>query len=149
MATTFVGALVTTTGVHIAHVGDSRAYRWRAGNLTQLTEDHTLLEEIRRQGSQYVDLLDDLNPSLACKLTRAVGIHVGVEIETRVEQPEAGDVLLLCSDGLSGVVPEEEIAAALARGLGEATAVLELIERTLHHGAPDNVTCIVIRFAAG
>jgi serine/threonine protein phosphatase PrpC len=146
MATTFAGVLVSAGGVHIAHVGDSRVYRLRGGELTHLTQDHTLLEELRRQGALYLE--NDLDPHLARRITRAVGADRDVEVETRVEQARPGDVLLVCSDGLWGPVPEDEIADMLSWKVAPQAIVRELITRTLRHGAPDNVTCVVVRLAA-
>jgi serine/threonine protein phosphatase PrpC len=149
MSTTFAGVLVTGSRVLLAHVGDSRIYRLRGGDLAQLTRDHTLGEDIRRHGGLYLESMSDLNPHLARRLTRALGSELEVEVETRVEQVRPGDVLLVCSDGLWSPVPEAEIADALSWKAGAPAIVRELIVRTMRYGAPDNVTCVVVRFAAG
>jgi len=147
IGTTFAGALVSGGKVYLAHVGDSRVYRLRGGRLTALTRDHTVIEDLLRQCGDAVPEEVDLDPVIACRLTRALGTESAVDVETRVEPGEAGDVLLLCSDGLWGAVPEDEIAATLAWSATPAGIVSGLIGRALEHGGPDNVTCVVVRFA--
>ncbi|MCC6552681.1 MAG: serine/threonine-protein phosphatase [Polyangiaceae bacterium] len=145
---TFAGALVSGERVDLAHVGDSRIYRLRRGRLAALTRDHTVLEELLRQQAGADPGACDLAPEIACRLTRALGIDRAVDVETRVEAAEAGDVLLLCSDGLWGPVDEDEIAATLAWSASIPAVVAGLIGRALEHGGPDNVTCVVVRFGA-
>ena len=143
MGTTFTGALVRGDRAYLAHVGDSRIYRLRGARLEQLTDDHSVIEEARRRG---VDLDEDASGRLSGVLLRSVGTERRVEVDTRVELVRPGDVLLLCSDGLWDPVPEDDIAATLAwQGRTEAI-VAGLIGRALERGAPDNVTCVVVRF---
>jgi serine/threonine protein phosphatase PrpC len=146
MATTFVGVHADpVAGVaYIAHVGDSRVYRYRGGQLERLTEDHSLLNEFTRRGEELPEPID---PVLAKSVvTRALGMERTVEVETQVERPEAGDLLLICSDGLSGPVPEEEITATLDGAADLLDAVRGLIARANEHGGPDNVTCVLVRW---
>jgi serine/threonine protein phosphatase PrpC len=144
MATTFVGIHVIDSAVHIAHVGDSRAYRFRDGRLSQLTEDHSLLNEFVRRGEPLPEPID---PVLAKSVvTRALGMERTVEVETRLERAQAVDLVLLCSDGLSGPVSEEEIAEVLADASDLEAAVDALIDLANEHGGPDNVTCVLVRW---
>jgi serine/threonine protein phosphatase PrpC len=146
MGTTFAGVLLATGRAYIAHVGDSRVYRFRRGHLEQMTRDHTVLEDFLRQGRECVEAIGGLDPDIAYHLTRALGTDSAVDIETRVEQPEPGDILLVCSDGLWGALPEDKIAAALAWRARSEVMVAGLIGGALEHGGPDNVTCVVVRF---
>ncbi|KYG04522.1 phosphoprotein phosphatase [Sorangium cellulosum] len=144
MGTTFAGVYVDATSACIAHVGDSRVYRYRERRLERLTEDHSLWNEHLHSGEQ---LPDDVDPLLARNVvTRALGMGKTVDVATRIERPEAGDLLLICSDGLSGPVPEPEIAALLAQGDDLATTARSLVDRANQHGGPDNVTCVLIRW---
>ncbi|WP_437948034.1 protein phosphatase 2C domain-containing protein [Sorangium sp. So ce296] len=144
MGTTFAGVYADATSACIAHVGDSRVYRYREHRLERLTEDHSLWNEHLHSGEQ---LPDDVDPLLARNVvTRALGMGKTVDVATRIERPEAGDVLLICSDGLSGPVPEPEIAELLAQGADLATTARSLIDRANQHGGPDNVTCVLIRW---
>ena len=146
MGTTFAGVLVAAGGAYIAHAGDSRVYRLRGERLEALTRDHTVLEELLRQGSPSLEALGGIDEAIACRITRALGTEPSVDVETRVEAVEAGDVLLVCSDGLWGPVPADEIATTLAWSVSPQGIVAGLMGRALEHGGSDNVTCVVVRF---
>ncbi|WP_437785845.1 PP2C family protein-serine/threonine phosphatase [Sorangium sp. So ce1097] len=144
MGTTFAGVHADATAACIAHVGDSRVYRYRQRRLERLTEDHSLWNEHLHSGEL---LPDDVDPLLARNVvTRALGMGKTVDVATRLEQPQAGDLLLICSDGLSGPVPETEIAEVLAQGDDLAATARSLIELANLHGGPDNVTCVLVRW---
>ncbi|WP_438020621.1 protein phosphatase 2C domain-containing protein [Sorangium sp. So ce315] len=144
MGTTFAGVHADATAACIAHVGDSRVYRYRQRRLERLTEDHSLWNEHLHSGEL---LPDDVDPLLARNVvTRALGMGKTVDVATRLEQPQAGDLLLICSDGLSGPVPETEIAEVLAQGDHLAATARSLIELANLHGGPDNVTCVLVRW---
>ncbi|WP_437603387.1 PP2C family protein-serine/threonine phosphatase [Sorangium sp. So ce590] len=146
MGTTFAGVHADATSACIAHVGDSRVYRYRQHRLERLTEDHSLWNEHLRSGEE---LPDDVDPLLARNVvTRALGMGKTVDVATRIERPEAGDLLLICSDGLSGPVPEPEIAEVLAQGDDLAATARSLVDRANLHGGPDNVTCVLVRWNA-
>ena len=148
MATTFVGVHTdaATGTAHIAHVGDSRVYRYRGGKLDRITEDHSLLNEFLRRGEPLPEPID---PVLAKSVvTRALGMERNVDVEAQAVRPEVGDVLLLCSDGLSGPVSEEEIVAVLDATPDLDAAVEALIERANENGGPDNITCVLVRWPA-
>lgn len=141
MASTVVAAVVQGDRVIVAHVGDSRAYLWRQGRLFALTHDHTWVRERYDEG-----LLDEQQARAhpyRHVLTRALGHEAHVAVDLNVYQTQAGDVLLLCSDGLSDVVPENEIAGGLAR-LWPQAAADQLVARAGELGAQDDVSAIVV-----
>jgi protein phosphatase len=143
MGTTLTAVYVGEQEVAIAHVGDSRAYCLRDGQLLRLTDDHSLVDELLRQGR--------LTPEEAVEhpqrsvITRALGPEGKVEVDTRSFRARAGDVYLICSDGLTTMISEEQIAAALLahtrlRDAGEA-----LIAAANQAGGRDNITVLLIR----
>jgi serine/threonine protein phosphatase Stp1 len=121
--------------------GDSRLYRLRSGRLDRLTQDHSLVQELVDQG--------ELDPAGAAshpwrnRITRAVGIDERLELDALQDKVEPGDRYLLCSDGLTGEIKDEEIASLLAAATPEAAAD-RLLELTLARPARDNVTLIVV-----
>ncbi|WP_437838427.1 PP2C family protein-serine/threonine phosphatase [Sorangium sp. So ce1153] len=148
MATTFAGVLLGPGMAYIAHVGDSRVYRMRGGQLERLTQDHTLLEELLREGHASLETLEALSDR-ANAVTRALGCDESVAIESRVEATAPGDVFLVCSDGLWGPVPEERIAAVLQVHQELSLAASLLVDLANEHGGPDNVTCVLARLGGG
>src|SRR6185436_13101494 len=107
MGTTIVVIFAVVDGVYVAHVGDSRVYRIRDGRLEQLTEDHSLLNDyikMKRLTPQEIANFPHKNV-----IVRALGMKDTVKVDTRFEVPRADDVILLCSDGLSGPVSDEQI----------------------------------------
>jgi PPM family protein phosphatase len=112
MGTTFTAVQVDGDDVSIAHVGDSRAYVFRDGDLRLLTSDHSLVEELRRQGKLTPEQAED-HPQRSI-ITRALGPEPDVEVDTMTYRVREGDVYLLCSDGLTTMVKDAEIAAILA-----------------------------------
>jgi len=144
MGTTIVAALTHGGRLAISHAGDSRAYLARGRCLQRLTEDHNALNQCRDAGLDLAAL-----PGLARyghALTRAVGAAETIEVDTRFVQPEPGDILLLCSDGLTCVVDDREIAAILVGCSDLGTAAERLIARANEHGGPDNVTAVLVRW---
>jgi protein phosphatase len=146
MGTTLTAVYVGEEEVTIAHVGDSRAYCLRDRELLRLTEDHSLVDELMRQGR--------LTPEEAVEhpqrsvITRALGPEKAVEVDTSSYRARAGDVYLLCSDGLTTMVPETELAAVLLahprlRDAGEA-----LIAAANEAGGRDNITVVLMRLEA-
>ena len=127
----------------IAHVGDSRAYLLRGGSLRPLTEDHSLVAELVRSG----DLTRDQAAEHPQKnlITRALGAEEEVEVDTVVLPVEAGDRLLLCSDGLTDMVPEANIGEILADSPGDPEKPARtLVSAALDAGGSDNVTVVVV-----
>lgn len=146
MGTTVAAIYAVQGAVHIAHVGDSRVYRYRRKRLERLTDDHSLWNEHILRGEH---LPDDIDPLVARNVvTRALGMGRTVDVDTRVERPQEGDLFLICSDGLTGPVPEPEIVEVLARTSDLPTKAQALIDRANHHGGPDNVTCVLVRWSA-
>lgn len=142
MGSTFTSAYTVGGDLLIMHVGDSRAYVLRGGRLFRITRDHTLAQEYADRGTLGQD--DVARHPLNHVLTRALGAHTEtLESDIHHRDIEDGDRLLLCSDGLSKVASEDEIAATLAAHPASADACRALIELALSHGGPDNITVIV------
>jgi PPM family protein phosphatase len=128
----------------IAHVGDSRAYLLRNGNLQQLTNDHSLVAEQVRRGLITPQQAEE--SEMQSVLLRALGAHPDVEIDVDEVEIIPRDVLLLCSDGLTRMVTEPEIAGALQAETVPSAAAERLIALANDNGGIDNVTVIVVRF---
>ncbi len=144
MGTTVVALLFSKRSslVHVVHAGDSRCYRLRAGNLEQLTVDHSMINDVIEQRP---DLDDDVLSSLPQHaVTRALGMEDRLRVPLASHQVVDGDRFLLCSDGLSAEVTPEALATALTRRDPPAETVVALIDLAKSEGAPDNVTAVVI-----
>jgi protein phosphatase len=145
MGTTLTAALVDGDEVAIGHVGDSRAYVLRGGELKRLTKDHSLVEELRRQGRLTEEEAEE-HPQRSI-ITRALGPEPEVEVDTMTFPAKAGDVFLLCSDGLTTMVSEEEIRRILAEARTLRSAVNKLIDAANSGGGRDNITAVAFRLA--
>jgi serine/threonine protein phosphatase PrpC len=145
MGTTITAAIVNAEReeVGIGHVGDSRAYRLRDGNLERLTRDHSLVEEMRRKG-QITDAQAEEHPQRSI-ITRALGPEPDVDVDVQTVPASPGDVFLLCSDGLTTMVPEQRIARILSAATSMEAAVRELIDEANRAGGRDNVTALAFR----
>ena len=144
MGTTVSAVVVDGDHAYIAQVGDSRVYLARGGHqVSQLTQDHSLVAEQVRSG--LISEEEAKNHSLKNLITRAVGTRENINVDLFGLAMHVGDCLLICSDGLSNVVSDEEIAEAMARTKLQAVARL-LVGRALEAGAPDNVTVALLRF---
>lgn len=144
MGTTVTAALIRDGQLGIANVGDSRAYLFRNDRLKCLTVDHTWVNELARERGVSADSFR--NHPYRHVLTRAVGGEDRVEVETFPGIPfTPGDILLLCSDGLHGVLTDEVIERLLRGRASVQEKAGRLIEATLDHGAPDNVTVVLVR----
>jgi PPM family protein phosphatase len=144
-----MGATVTTAWVNdnklsVAHVGDSRAYLLRTGNLQQLTSDHSLVAEQVRRGIITPQQAEE--SEMQSVLLRALGAHPEVDVDIDEVGIYSGDVLLLCSDGLTRMVTEPEIAGALQSETNPTTAAQKLVDLANESGGLDNITVIVARF---
>ena len=106
MGTTLTAVYVDEAGLAVAHVGDSRAYLYRDGELGRLTQDHTLVEELLRRGKLTEEQAAE-HPQRSI-ITRALGVDPTVEVDTRTYAGRAGDVVLLCSDGLTSMISEDD-----------------------------------------
>jgi PPM family protein phosphatase len=143
MGTTLVGAVIVGNELVFAHAGDSRAYMVRDAIAMQLTEDHTLLARLLAAGID-VDQSGE-GSRFKSMLTNALGIGDECKVSTFVVPLADGDRFLLCSDGISEYVPEEEVGEVLTKQPSPARAAQRLIELALERGGADNATAIVVR----
>lgn len=138
MGTTLVAALVQGGEATVLNVGDSRAYLFDGENLRQLTEDHSYVEEMRRQGRITAEVART-HPQKNL-ITRAVGVEPAVEGDLFEVALRKNEVLLLCSDGLSGMAEDQQIAAAIKNAKTLALAGDALLTLALEGGGRDNIT---------
>jgi protein phosphatase len=143
MGTTFTGALVTGRDVAIGHVGDSRMYRFRDGELERLTHDHSLVEEFVRQGKLTPEEAE-VHPQRSI-ITRALGPEPEVEPDVHTEQARSGDVYLVCSDGLTTMLGEDRIEGLLVSSTNLEAAVRALVQEANRAGGRDNITAVAFR----
>ena len=144
MGTTCTLVLVDESRVHIAHVGDSRAYRLREGHLEQLTEDHTLVGRMVQEGRLSPEEAQH-HPQRSI-ITRALGVDEDVQVDLETVELSEGDRLLICSDGLSSMVDDRPIESVLASESDPQRAADRLIEVANEAGGDDNITVVVIDF---
>ena len=143
MGATIVAAWIEGQRLSLAHVGDSRAYLLRAGSLDQLTADHSLVAEKVRVGILTPQEADA--SELQSVLTRAVGTNATIQVDADEQMLLAGDSLLLCSDGLTRMVTDPEIASTLLTSTSAQEAADRLVELANENGGVDNVSVIVLR----
>ena len=143
MGTTLTAVYLDDDHLAVAHVGDSRAYLFRDGELTRLTQDHSLVEELVRQGKLTEEQAAE-HPQRSI-ITRALGIERDVEVDTWTYPMRAGDVVLLCSDGLTSMIGEEQIAQILAGEASLDRAADRLIDAANDAGGRDNITVVLFR----
>lgn len=142
MGTTLDALLLVGNRGFIAHVGDSRVYLYRQGSVHQLTEDHSLINELLRRGRLSREQIDKLQYKNA--VTRAVGVYESVEVDTIDFDVLKGDRFLICSDGLHGYFEEAELAKLFAETPEEALAQ-RLVDLANERGGKDNITAIVVK----
>ena len=143
MGTTVVAILVVDDGVLIGHVGDSRVYRLRDGQLEQLTEDHSLLNDyikMKRLTEEEIANFPHKNV-----IVRALGMKDTVKVDTQLDKPQPGDIYVLCSDGLCGPASDDEIRDIVLQYSDLKTASQKLIERANEKGGPDNITVVLAK----
>ena len=144
MGTTFVGILFGEERLALAHVGDSRAYLLRQGRLRPLTDDHSIVAELlRRQEITEEDAREHPHRHV---LTRALGVRAKTEPDLAEMTPQCGDVFVLCSDGLTGHVGDEEIAQRLMAEDDLEVAAQGLVEAANEAGGLDNITVVLVRY---
>jgi protein phosphatase len=143
MGTTLTAVYVDDSSLAVAHVGDSRAYLFRDGELGLLTQDHTLVGELVKRGKLTEEQAAE-HPQRSI-ITRALGIDAEVEVDTWTYSARAGDVVLLCSDGLTSMISEEQIADILADETDLDLAASRLIDGANEAGGRDNITVILFR----
>jgi serine/threonine protein phosphatase PrpC len=143
MGTTLVMGVLRGNSLIVGHVGDSRCYRWRGKELRQITRDHSLLQEQIDAGL--------LTPEQAATspnrnlVTRALGVEADVMLEIHEHVVEPQDIYLMCSDGLSDMLADEEIADTLRQGTSLAVTANELVRRANQNGGRDNITVLLIQ----
>ncbi|WP_437671328.1 Stp1/IreP family PP2C-type Ser/Thr phosphatase [Sorangium sp. So ce131] len=145
MGTTVVGALFSKkkNRIYVGHVGDSRAYRVRKGSISQLTRDHSLFND-------YIMAMPELTEEQRAELprnviTRALGMQDSVVVDLISDEPQPGDVYLLCSDGLSGMLSDDQILAIVSSISEVPEMCRRLIAKANENGGEDNITALVIR----
>jgi len=143
MGTTLTAAYVGRGQVSFAHVGDSRAYRLRDGRLERITEDHSLVEELLRQGRLTEEEAEE-HPQRSI-ITRALGPEPEVEVDTFTVAADDGDIYLICSDGLTSMVSDGALADILREAPDISTAAGRLVAAALEAGGRDNVTVVLFR----
>ena len=148
MGTTMTVALVDGPGesIVVGHVGDSRAYRVRDGELEQLTEDHSLVGELLRSGRLSAEEAE-MHPQRSV-ITRAIGTEPDVDVDTFTVPMRPGDLFLLCSDGLTDMVPDREIHSLLDGSDDLEAAARALVDAANEAGGEDNITVVLFRIAA-
>ncbi|WP_205881181.1 Stp1/IreP family PP2C-type Ser/Thr phosphatase [Leucobacter insecticola] len=147
MGTTFTGFLTVGDKLALAHIGDSRLYLFRNNTLSQITRDHTFVQRLVDSG-KITEEEAKTHPRRSV-LMRVLGdVDSSPDIDTEVLTTRPGDVWLLCSDGLCGYVEDVDIEKILRRRLSLQSAVDALIDKSLAHGAPDNVTVVLVETTA-
>jgi serine/threonine protein phosphatase PrpC len=143
MGTTVTAAKVTGDEVSLGHVGDSRAYRLRDGELEQLTRDHSLVAELERSG-QITPEAAETHPQRSI-ITRALGPEPDVQVDTYTLAGRAGDLFLICSDGLTSMISDDELASILRSATSLDEAADSLVRAANQSGGKDNITVVIFR----
>lgn len=142
MGTTLVAVIISGSRFVVANIGDSRGYLYRNGHLVQITEDHSLVNELVKNG--------ELTPEEAARfpqknvITRSLGVSEDVDADVTIYDMEYNDYLLLCSDGLTNQVPDDAIADVLAQDVPIGSMAQDLILQANAAGGPDNITAMII-----
>jgi PPM family protein phosphatase len=145
MGTTVTMAFHLGTQLCVVHVGDSRAYLYREGELLQLTQDHTLMADMMRSGALRPDQV--AGHRFRHVITNVIGgQELGVTVEARALEVQAGDRLLLCSDGLTEMVTNDVMAATLDAEPAPELAAKQLLAQANENGGRDNITLLIVRF---
>lgn len=142
MGTTCIAAVVQGDSAYVANVGDSRAYLIRQGQIKQISRDHSPVYEEMLAGK--ITREEARNHPERNKITRCLGISAGVEVDIFTEPVQAGDILVLCTDGLSGLLEDDEIRTIVEQHKPEESVSL-LIAQANERGGPDNITAVVAR----
>ncbi|MFO0555918.1 MAG: Stp1/IreP family PP2C-type Ser/Thr phosphatase [Polyangiaceae bacterium] len=145
MGTTVVAAAFhgATRKMHVAHAGDSRAYHVRGGKMRQLTRDHSLLSDALQERPELTE--SDLAYLPRNVITRALGIAPTVEVDYTTVDSEVGDLFLLCSDGLHGLVEDDVLKTIMEETHSLTDACAHLVEAANRNGGKDNITAVLIR----
>jgi PPM family protein phosphatase len=145
MATTVAAVLVDDRVANLAHVGDSRVYLMRDGELSQLTSDHSWVNEQIQSG--VISAEQARSHPLRNVVTRALGGKADLQVDMQTHEIETGDVLLLCSDGLTTMIPDDEIARVMRDGESDIeTTAQALVDAANAKGGEDNITVLLLKF---
>lgn len=145
MATTVCAVLVDDQVANLAHVGDSRVYLFRDGELQQLTSDHSWVNEQIQSG--VISAEQARTHPLRNVVTRALGGKADLQVDMQTHDFRTGDVLLLCSDGLTTMIPDDEIARVMRAGAGDIeTTAQDLVDAANARGGEDNITVVLLQF---
>jgi protein phosphatase len=147
MGTTIVTSLVCGDKIYVAHVGDSRCYRVRQGGIQQITRDHSLLEDYREAKPDMTEE-EQRNFPHRNVITRALGMRETVQVDIKAHQIMDGDVYLMCSDGLSGMVDDPSILRIVSQAKSLERAVAELVDHANRAGGTDNITTLLLQCVA-
>jgi len=143
MGTTVVASTIVDSTLYVANVGDSRLYIIRDG-ITQITKDHSLVEEMIRVGEvKREDARFHPDKNI---ITRAVGADATVDVDFFEEELSAGDIILMCSDGLSNMVGDEDILGIIKKNKNVDDMADELVKVANHNGGKDNIGIVLVRF---
>ncbi|MBK8479754.1 MAG: Stp1/IreP family PP2C-type Ser/Thr phosphatase [Proteobacteria bacterium] len=143
MGTTVVTTLVNGSKIYVAHVGDSRCYRVRGGQIEQLTRDHSLLEDYK---DAKPDMTEEEERNFPHKnvITRALGMREAVEVDIHTHAVQDGDIFILCSDGLSGMISDPRLLELVKGSTDLERTVAELVDEANRAGGTDNITTLLM-----
>jgi serine/threonine protein phosphatase PrpC len=144
MGTTITAMVVRNGSTHLVHVGDSRAYLLRGGAISRLTEDHSVVARMVREG-RITAAQAEYHPQRSV-LEKALGVGAEVDVDAHTLDTEPGDRILLCSDGLTNVLDDEEIQRILQQERDPSKAAKRLVDQAVRGGANDNVTSVIVDF---
>ena len=144
MGTTIVTAFFTKGGAYLGHVGDSRGYRIRQGQIEQITDDHSLLNDYIKANKLTPEEIENFPHKNV--IVRALGMKDSVQVDVNRLDPCGGDYYLLCSDGLSGMISDEDICDIVLAGDNLETSCHNLIKSANEAGGTDNITAALVRF---
>lgn len=147
MGTTLVGLLAMDDTAVVVHVGDSRAYRWRDGRLERLTRDHSWVDEQVAAG--YLSEDQARSHPLKSVVTRALSGESGVEVDARTLSLHPGDCYLMCTDGLTTMLADEDIEARLVQGGSLESICRDLVDQCNARGGLDNITIVMLSVQRG
>jgi protein phosphatase len=147
MGTTIVSCLICGDKIYVGHVGDSRCYRVRDTDIIQLTRDHSLLEDYKEAKP---DMTEEEERNFPHKnvITRALGMRETVQVDIRSHPIVSGDTYVLCSDGLSGMITDEQIRDIVSGAKSLERAVAELVDAANRQGGTDNITTLLLQCIA-
>jgi serine/threonine protein phosphatase PrpC len=145
MGTTITACFFVPEGIYLAHVGDSRIYRLRDGKYEQITEDHSLLNDYMKMKKLTPEEIENFPHKNV--IVRALGMKETVKVDTTFDVPKPGDVFLMCSDGLSGMVDDSGMQRVLEEhGADLSICASKLVEAANEAGGVDNITVVLIRY---